>query len=73
MGRLLWIFGINEFYKRRLCLAIWYAFVILFTELGSIDPSKEPTDILNLNGVDPEDPTTYNDSFYILKENNICV
>lgn len=41
--------------------------------VGSIDPSKDPSDILNLNGVNPDDPSTFNESFFICDENNICV
>lgn len=47
--------------------------VYSFINIGSIDPSKDPSDILNLNGVNPDDPSTFNESFYICDENNICV
>ena len=46
---------------------------ILSLLLGSIDPSKPRTDILSLDGVVADDPSTYNETFYIRDENNICV
>ena len=59
----LWRFGITSF-KSLICI-VYY--------IGSIDPSKEPTDIVHLDGVIPNDPSTYNDTFFIQDENNVCV
>ena len=41
--------------------------------LGSIDPSKPASDVLVLDGVEPGNPKTYNETFIIRPENNTFV
>ena len=41
--------------------------------VGSIDPSKPVSDILVLEGVEPDKPKTYNETFIISPENNTFV
>ena len=41
--------------------------------LGSIDPSKGITDVVDAVEVDDSDPTCVHSCFFIAPENNICV
>ena len=43
------------------------------SRVGSIDPSKPVSDILVLEGVEPDNPKTYNETFIISPENNTFV